>query len=61
MKRGDLVFVKNSALFKRTTPVILMEVYQYPRSSNTYIYVILDPSTGRSGEYQEHNLTEFPT
>lgn len=60
MKPGDMVFVKGSALFARTTPLILLEVYRHADTNNSY-YVVLDTETGIKHEYQEHDLTEFPT
>lgn len=57
MVPGDLVFVKDSELFSRSTPLILMDKYH---DGNSLYFVVLDPRTGHRYHYQEHNLSEVP-
>jgi hypothetical protein len=54
---GNLVFVKDSELFSRSTPLILMDKYH---DGNSLYFEVLDPRTGHRYHYQEHNLSEVP-
>lgn len=57
MNPGNLVFVKDSELFSRSTPLILMDKYH---DGNSLYFEVLDPRTGHRYHYQEHNLSEVP-
>lgn len=57
MNPGNLVFVKDSELFSRSTPLILMDKYH---DGYSFYFEVLDPRTGHRYHYQEHNLSEVP-
>lgn len=54
---GNLVFVKDSNMLPRSTPLILMDKYH---DGNSLYFEVLDPRTGHRYHYQEHNLSEVP-
>lgn len=55
MKPGDLVFVKNSNVLKRSKPLIILEKYQ---TVGSVYFEVLDPGAGFRYHYQEHDLVE---